>query len=190
MKKTFLLCFLLIIKVAIFAEIIAPPFNTDSFSINLTPSKNLHKIDVNEEIYQHYNFAFKDADGKYEIRVTSFSIDDGYSGPITEQAFYSYTMVISYNIAGSPENIRKQIPFDPGSIKEDFNAEAGYAVFILDEQGESNYLSGNKYAIINYFINSKYGIICQVIMFQSTDVMDDPDYLTDFNTLASFKNKN
>ncbi|MFP4378348.1 MAG: hypothetical protein ACLFP4_14990 [Spirochaetales bacterium] len=184
--KSILSILMLLASASLFAEVRGSAFIPQPTEIALTPSENLHQIQVRDDLAQQYDHAYKDRDGKYEIRVISFATDPEHQNIVTEADFFRFTTLVTYNIAGDPSKITRQVRFGSSGLGERWKAESGYAVFVLDEERESSFLSGNQYAIINYFFNSNYGIICNVVMFDDLSVMDDPEYNDDFSHISAF----
>jgi hypothetical protein len=83
--------FLFFISVSIFADILPTPFNLEPCIFSLTPSKNLVKYQIDKTKAQHYQYAYKDIDNKYEIRIVTFSIQDELSGNVRAEAFFIFT---------------------------------------------------------------------------------------------------
>jgi hypothetical protein len=165
----------------LFSEINVIPFEVGKIDIKINQTNNLKQIKVNESIDQSYDLAFQNVAKTYEIRVLEFIKKAGsYSNEELESGFSMFTQMVVLNMVEDENAIMKIIPFDSVGVKKENKGDVGFAVFVKYDKKQSNFFNGYNYAVINCFLNYEKGIVVKTIMFNSTDVMDDKNYSSDF----------
>jgi len=182
MRKIYLVMALMIsIGGMAFAAIASPGFKPgaiDEKKYFIGIPENMEQIQVKETESQSYDFAFKDKANRYEIRYIMF-VEDGQMADVATQAgFWAY--LVSMNIAGDEKAIKNASKFKDEDVKAEFDADYGSTIFIADSA--SDYASGYKYIMANFYYKKGVGLMCQTILFNDLAIVKTEEFNGIFHT--------
>ncbi len=184
MKRFCLLAVLLLISSAVNSEIVSLKFKAEKFDDDKYVIKYysdiMDLVDVKPMTSQTYDYAFRDKDGRYEIRYILFSQTDDIpdAGDYKVQAALWAVMVIG-NVTGDENAAQNTSAFNEEDVKSEFNADCGFTNFSID--GKTDFTEGYKFVMINFYCKRDVGIMCQTILFNDIDFVKDKLFIKIFH---------
>ena len=130
---------------------------------------------------QTYNYALRDKNGKYEIRYILFKqtekIPDFEKYKI-QVALWS--MMVVANITGDENGAEHTSVFKEADVMNEFNADYGFTNFYKNVK--TDFSTGYKYLMINFYCKRDLGIMCQTILFNDLSWVKTNEFLWLFHS--------
>jgi len=145
-------------------------FDDKTYTILIFDTEDQLKVKPLES--QSYDFAFRDKQGRYEVRYILFSQTGKISDYKTQVAVWC-TMVIQ-NATGSDAALKNTSAFKDADVKAEFSADYGLTSFAKDT--DSDFTEGYKFVMLNFFYKKDLGIICEAILFNDLDFAKTDDF--------------
>ena len=177
-----ILVLILLLSQAAFSAVVSLQFEPKTFddktyTIFVFDTEDQLKVKPLES--QSYDFAFRDKQGRYEVRYILFSQIGKIQDYKNQVAIWS-TMVIQ-NATGSTAALKNISTFKDADVKNEFNADYGLTSFAKD--GNSDFTKDYKYMMLNFLYKKDLGIICEAILFNDLDFANTEDFAKVFHSV-------
>ena len=139
----------------------------DDFKIEFLPAKEMQEAEnlMNDDLSVYKTYKITRDGLEAELRYTLFTDCGGNSSDF----FMQYKMLLLmtlYNIAGYEVPEKSISSHKPGDVKAEFNGTTGQVIFIRDPC--SQYSSGYKYIMAEFFYKAGQGAVLRTFLFNDT----------------------
>jgi hypothetical protein len=177
MKKIILLSLLFLLPFVARSEIAGFPFIPEEFDVDIFQFPHMLLIDnpLSEQLDSYYTFTDKDA--AYQVRYSFFKQTNRDDSNI-KTAYSIMILPIVWNVAGYEE--MRISNFNDSDVQKEFNGDFGSTVFI--ENPKSDFGTGYKYIMLNFYYKRNQGIVVQSILFNDLNLIQNPIFLELFHS--------
>lgn len=168
MKKFTLFSVFLFVSILAMAEIADIPFVPEEFDVDILQYPHMLLIENPDSEQLDTYYTFTDKSSSYQVRYAFFK----QTVPDRKDIRMVYAMCILpviFNVAGYETD--QMANFNDSDVKNEFNGDFGSTVFIMDP--ESDFGSGYKYIMMDFFYKKNQGIVVRSILFNDLNFLQN-----------------